>query len=167
MASLGDIQGLFKKRLATYKSDSETFIASVAATEGIISSPLAEDQIQTTFKRDGKIVTETVEIGKRIAQFKKLVQKEDAKLTDYWKQWEEVRAEFADIGAEVFGRDAFGLTEVENQGNVKGFSRDMKTLNLEHNPTIEDFKAEVKEIGEKALQKMKASEKVRRSRSIP
>jgi phosphopantothenoylcysteine decarboxylase len=131
-------------------------VSDAAAT---LSAPLAEEKIQTTFKRDGKRVTEIIDIGKRAMKFKDLLKKEEAKLVDYWKQWEDLQDEYVELGIEVFGPEVFG-EEAGRETSKAGFKWEMELLDCEHVVKIEELEEEIVDVGAKTRQKMKASEKV-------
>lgn len=103
-------------------------------------------------------MTEIVEIGKRIAQFKKSVEKDEGKLKDYWKQWEDLQGDFMELGVEVFGPGVFGGAAAE--AREKGFKKEMELLDVEHGARVQELTNEVEDIGKEILQKMKESEKV-------
>ena len=124
----------------------------------MLSAPLGEEQIETTFTRDGKRVTEIVEIGKRIELFQKSVEKDEAKLKDYWKQWEELQDDFVELGIEVFGPEVFG--KAAKEAREKGFRREMELLDREHDARVLELTGEVEDVAEKFLEKMTESEKV-------
>jgi phosphopantothenoylcysteine decarboxylase len=131
-------------------------VSDAAAT---LSAPLSEEKIQTTFKRDGKRVTEIIDIGKRVTKFKGLLKKEEAKLVDYWKQWEDLQDEYVELGIEVFGPEVFG-EEAGRETRKVGCKWEMELLDREHSVRIEELEEEIVGVGVKTKQKMKASEKV-------
>ena len=138
----------------------EAFLEVIAAHVATLSAPLDDEQIETTFTRDGKRVTEIVQIGKRVALFKKSIEKEEARLKDLWEQWEEVQNEYVELGTEVLWPQAIGEDRAENPRMQKGFKKEMALLNLEHGVRLEELAEEVEDASVKILQKMKASEKV-------
>jgi phosphopantothenoylcysteine decarboxylase len=157
-ASFNTVHDEFLQKLATSRSCDVKFFESVAATASMLSAPLAEEQIETTFTRDGERVTEIVEIGKRIEMFRKSVEKDEAKLKDYWKQWEDLQGDFIELGIEVFGPEVFGGAALESK--EKGFKKEMELLDLEHDARVQELTTEVENIREGILQKMTDSEKV-------
>jgi len=158
--AMAAVRTAFVENLAEHRSSDEAFIASVSAAADTLSAPLAGERIETTFKRDGKRITEVVNIGQRVAQFKKSVEKEEARLKQYWKQWEELQHDFVELGSAVFGDQAFGGNDaVEAKGTESGYRREMELLGLEHNSRGEELLEEIDEIGEKVLLKMRTSEK--------
>ena len=138
----------------------EAFIKRISTMAEMLGASVAEEQIETTFTRDGKRVTEIVDIGKRIVQFKKSVDKESARLEEYWKQWADLQNEYVELGVEVLGPKLFKNHEVEGIEVDKGFRKEMELLDLEHTSRVEELTAEVDDITSKILKKMKASEKV-------
>lgn len=70
-------------------------VAEVAAK---LSTPLLGEKIETVIRRDGKRVTEVVEIGKRVEAFKELIETEEEKLKQAWKEWDEVQEEYIKLG---------------------------------------------------------------------
>lgn len=105
-------------------------------------------------------MVDTVQIGKRVATFSKIVEREETKLQELWKQWDEVQNEYLELGIEVFGREVFG---VDTTGLDRGFKRDMELLDLELKTRVEEMEEEIESLGPEILKKMKASEKVRTS----
>lgn len=134
------------------------FFELIHSTANTLSAPLGDEQIETTFTRDGKRVTEVVEIGKRVELFKKSVEKDEAKLRGYWKQWDELQGEFMDLGMEVFGPEVFGANASE--AKEKSFKKEMELLDVEYNARIEELTVEIEAFGDEYLEKMKESEKV-------
>ena len=122
----------FKSKLADSRARDVAFFESISATANILCAPLAEEQIETTFTRAGKRVTEIVEIGKRIALFKKSVERDEAKLKDYWKQWEDIQDGFTELGMEIFGPEAFGEAPADGKATDKGFKKEMELLDIDH-----------------------------------
>jgi hypothetical protein len=150
----------FLHKLIESRSRDLTFFESISATANMLSAPLGEELIETTFTREGKRVTEIVEIGKRIALFKKSVEKDEAKLKDYWKQWEDLQGDFVELGMEVFGPEAFGEAPAEGKASEMGFKKEMGLLDIEHNTRVHELSEEVETVAEQILVKMKESEKV-------
>lgn len=155
--SFETVHASFLHKLSESRTRDMAFFESMHVTANFLSAPLGEEQIETTFHRDGKRVTEIVDIGKRIEQFKKSVEKDEMKLKGYWKQWEDLQGEFLELGVEIFGAEAFGEKE---EGGGKGFRMEMELLDLEHNAKVQELTEEVEGIPEKMLEKMKESEKV-------
>ena len=150
----------FSERLEVSKSADRAFFQELAEAAATLSAPLLNEKIETTISRDGKRKTEVVEIGKRVSAFKKFVEKEEIKLKESWKQWEDLQNEYIELGVDVFGPEVFGETASGLKVRQKGFQRDMELLDLEHNARLGEFDDEIEDTGPKMLQKMKASEKV-------
>lgn len=119
------------------------------------------EKIETAISKDGKRITEIVEIGKRVATFKKAIEEEAAKLAEYWKQWDEVQNEYIELGVDVFGPEVFGEDAVGSKGKDHHFKAEMELLDLEHKTRVEEVDEDIEDIGVKILQKMRNSEKVR------
>lgn len=162
-ASFHNIHEAFVTRLAESRSKDETFLKSISATTQTLNAPLTEEQIETTFTREGKRVTEIVRIGKSIVQFKKSIEKDEAKLAGYWAQWKELQDDFVELGVEVFGERAFPASEIGERKRGTGFRREMELLDLEHDARAKELNEEIAGIGMNVLKKVKASEKVCRS----
>jgi hypothetical protein len=145
-------------KLSASRERDIAFFESISATANMLSAPLGDEQIETTFTREGKRVTEVVEIGKRIELFKKSVEKDEAKLKGYWKQWDDLQGDFVELGMEVFGPEVFGADA--NEARDKGFKKGMELLDVENAAMVEELGAEVEEIVDEYLEKMKESEKV-------
>src|SRR6202034_2202199 len=122
--------------------------------------PIAEETVETNFIRDGKSVKETLQIGQRVEAFKAMLAKKEAELEHYWAEWERTQARIVQLGIEVLGAEAF---EGRSAGNLreKGYRRDMEDLDLEHQIWLEEMNEEIQLIGEEAVKKMQATEKVR------
>lgn len=123
-----------------------------------LTAPLADEEIRVEFIKDGKKVSGTHRVGDRVASFKKMIEEEEKKLDDLWKQWDEVQTEYVALGTEVFGREAF---RIEKEGREIGYKKDMELLDLETAARVEALEDEIEAIGPEILKKMKASEKVR------
>ena len=122
----------------------------------MISAPLVEEQIETTFTRDGKRVTEIVEIGKRIELFKKSVEKEEAKLKEYWKQWEDLQEHLVQFGIEVFGPELSG--SAMNEPRKGGFMTEMEALDKGHDVAVGELMDQLQHLADEYVTKMKESE---------
>jgi phosphopantothenoylcysteine decarboxylase len=147
-------------RLMASKDLDGSFVQRVTEDTAKLGAPLLHEKIETTSTRDGKRKTEIVEIGKRVAMFKKFVEKEEGKLNEFWKHWDEVQNEYIELGIEVFGLEAFDGSAAGLKIRQKDFKREMDLLNLEHNARIEELDEEIEDISPRILQKMKTSEKV-------
>jgi phosphopantothenoylcysteine decarboxylase len=159
-ATFDDIHDALYERLMASKGVDGSFVEELAEATATLSAPLIHEKIETTTSRDGKRKTEVVEIGKRVATFKKFVEKEESILNESWKHWEELQTEYIELGIEVFGPEVFGEAAAGLKIKQKGFKREMELLDLEHNARVEEFDEEIEDTGPKLLQKMKASEKV-------
>lgn len=156
-----DIHAQFNDRLKAYRVTDELFFEQVSESAATLSQPLDAEKIQTTFKRDGKQVTEIVEIGERVGLFKNLVIREEEKLKEYWQQWEELQDDYLRLGIEVFGPESFGEdVNAPLEAGKAGVRWEMELLNLEHNARVEEMEEDIEDVAVKTLQKMKASEKV-------
>ena len=158
-ATFDDAHAALLERLMASKTMDECFFQGVAEAAATLSAPLVQEKIETTISKDGKRKTEVVEIGKRVATFKKTIEKEEAKLKEYWKQWDEVQNGYIELGIEVFGAEVFGESAAVVKIKEKGFKREMELLNLEHRATVGELDEEIEDTSAKILQKMKASEK--------
>ena len=88
-------------------------------------------------------VTEVVEIGKRIEQFKRSVERDAARLHKHWKQWEDLQNDFIELGVEVFGAEPFGVDMETEKPRESGFRMEMDGLDREHNAGVEELTREV------------------------
>lgn len=61
------------------------------------------------------------------------------------------------LGIEVFGAEVFGRSEEEG---ATGYKKEMELLELEYDARVQEIEEEIEEIGDTAIQQMKASEKV-------
>ena len=127
------------------------------ATLGV---PLAEESIEREITRDGKSVVEVVQIGKKMVQFKKSVEKDKARLDDNWKQWEELQNDFIELGLEVFGNEAFG-PEQAYQEIERGYKHDMEVIAQDLKSGMKALNEEIEDITAKTMTKLKSQEKVR------
>jgi phosphopantothenoylcysteine decarboxylase len=159
-ATFDDAHDALSERLMVSKGADGSFFQELAEAAATLSAPLIHEKIETTTSRDGKRKIEVVEIGKRVATFKKFVEKEESKLKESWRHWEELQTEYIELGIEVFGPEVFGEAAAGLKIKQKDFKREMELLDFEHNARIEEFDEEIEDTGPKLLQKMKASEKV-------
>jgi phosphopantothenoylcysteine decarboxylase len=162
-ATFEDIHAAFTTKLTTSRASDLAFFQSVSDQAATLSAPLPEETIETMFTRDGKRVHETFMIGERIEKFKKLLEKEEGRLGDYWKQWDEVQNEYLELGVEVFGAELFGEDGKGKGGKgERGWKRVMELAEAEHETRVGELEEEVGEIRVQFSQVMKTSEKVRR-----
>ncbi|RDL37922.1 uncharacterized protein BP5553_05355 [Venustampulla echinocandica] len=160
-ATFDSVHKGFMEQLSKSKAGDEAILSEVSATLAILSAPVAEEQIEIVTRQGSKRVTEIVKIGNRIAHFKDVVEAEEAKLAEYWKQWDELQNEYLELGVEVFGAKPFGedAKEVVGNGIGKGYRKEMELLDLKLKTQAEEWEEKVQELRVKTLQKMKASEK--------
>lgn len=107
-------------------------------------------------------VSEVVEIGKRIDQFKQIIESEKDKLEAYWTQYQKLQADFILFLAQIVGG-----APLEEKEPSEGYRVDMRLLDAEHATEIQALLEEVDEVGHEAIKKMKASEKVYYTHFIP
>jgi len=150
----------FLQKLSSSRSNDEAFFEKISGVIATLSAPLSEEQIETTFSRDEKQITEIARIGNRVELFKRNIEKASAKLRDCWTQWEEMQSGFIDLGVEVFGYEAFGVEEDNDGESKKGYKTEMELLDLEYNTRMEELTEEIEDLRARALQKTKSSEKV-------
>lgn len=115
--------------------------------------------METEVRRDGKPFYEIIEIGRQVNTFRKIIDKEEAKLAGLWEQWDALQNEYIKLGAEVFGAEAFGELGAEFKGQG-GYKREMELLELEHSTKLKAVDEEIESIGVSLLSKMKTKEKV-------
>ncbi len=101
-----------------------------------------------------------MEIGRRVAAFKKLIHKEESRLKGLWNQWDDVQNDYIRLGIEVFGPQAFGDLAAEHPNMQGGYKKDLELLSLEHEANVEALDKEAEEIGATILQEWKNAEKV-------
>ncbi|KAF8865001.1 hypothetical protein BDZ45DRAFT_470698 [Acephala macrosclerotiorum] len=154
-ATFASIHNAFNSKLQAIRDEDTAFLQHVSETAAILSNPLLGERLETEIRKDGKRVVETVEIGKRVEAFKILVEQEEAKLKQAWREWDEVQEEYIELGIDVFGAEAFGRIGEERAG----YKKEMELLDLEHNTRVEELEEEIDEIESEAVQTMKTSEK--------
>lgn len=138
--------------------EDEACFQLVAEAAKTLSAPLSAEQLEIqTRAKDGKRGTEVIQLGSRVESYIDMIDKEEARMHDLWKQWDDVQNEYLDLGVEVFGRDVFG---VDATGVDTGFHRDTELMELELKTRIEEMEEEIESIGPEIEKKMKASEKV-------
>jgi len=150
----------FNERIKSISQADQEFLETISHKATLLTAPLTEEKLETEVRRDGKHFHEVVQIGERIAAFKKLVDKEDERLTDLWKQWEEVQIEYIRLGCEVLDVDVFGDLGREYRDLPGSYRRELELLNMEHKAKAEEINDEIDGIGVKIMHKMKTTEKV-------
>ncbi|KUJ15665.1 flavo protein [Mollisia scopiformis] len=153
-ATFTSVHNGFSSKLQAFHGEDTAFLQRVSETAAILSTPLLEEKIETEIRRDGKSVVEIVEIGKRVAAFKALIDSEEAKLKQAWKEWDAVQEEYIELGVDVFGAELFGRSEAEGAG----YKREIELLDLEHETRVEELEEEINEMGSETLKQMKAAE---------
>lgn len=155
-----DVHAALSKRLMVSKAMDQSFFQAITESAATLSAPLAQEKIETTITTDGKRKVEVIEIGKRVATFKKLVEKEETKMKENWKKWDEVQNEYMELGIEVFGPESFGEDAVGVKVRDSGFRKDLESFDLEHNTGVGELDEEIEGNSAKILQMIKVSEKV-------
>ncbi|PQE27530.1 hypothetical protein CJF30_00007884 [Rutstroemia sp. NJR-2017a BBW] len=149
-------QKLVKKIDAGIEKNKE-FFKKVSNAVEILDAPMADEKIETTVLKNGKRTVQVVEIGKRIVDFKKNIEKEEDKLADYWNQYEQLQLEFEEFGVQVFGARALKVDE--DKYDEEGYRHEVDLLETEYHTQMEGIMEELRDIGEEAIKKMRASEK--------
>jgi hypothetical protein len=147
------------KKLATSSEKDKAFFEKVSSAVEILDAPMADEKIETTVLKNGKRTVQVVEIGKRIVDFKKNIEKEEGKLANYWNQYEQLQLEFEEFGVQVFGARALKVDE--DKYDQEGYRYELNLLETEHSTKMEGIMEELGEISDEAIKKMRASEKVR------
>jgi hypothetical protein len=124
------------------------------------AAPLAEEEVETVTKKNGKCVTAIVNIGERMTGFQIIVEDESAKLKELWQQWDDLQNEYLEQGVEVFGPERFGEAAELVKGKGKGFKKEMELISGEFTTVVQELKEDIEDLSAKDLQKMKSSEKV-------
>jgi phosphopantothenoylcysteine decarboxylase len=150
----------FIKEIAVSGDNDKRFFESTASFVKKLSSPLGEDQIETTYTRNGKRVVEVIQIGEKVAEFKNTIENEEAKLKLFWKQWDDLQNDFIQLGIEVFGAEAFNEGQEQSKTAMKGSRDAMELGNLEHKARVDKIFEEVEGITKETLRKMRIAEKV-------
>lgn len=151
----------FTKKLNQLQSADAGFLGAVDEIFHTLSEPIEEEKITTEITNsDGSIEHHTFAIGARVAAFKSLVEKEEAKQKELWKQWDEIQNEYLELGVEVFGEKPFGEDAKLVKGKQKGYKKEMELLDLELKTRVEELEEEVSGIPVEYLKKLKKSEKV-------
>jgi phosphopantothenoylcysteine decarboxylase len=159
-AAFDNIYNSFLSSMDGCGAQDDAFVESLTDALNILAAPLAEEQIEATFTRDDKPVTEIIQMGKRIGMFQESVAKDEAKLSGYWKEWEELQDDFIELGCEVFGKDAFPTGVAVKKLMGEGFVRDLGMVTQEHSAMVEDLAEYIEEIGDRLLKELVASEEV-------
>lgn len=92
------IHGELNAKLEAIHEEDTAFMQHVSEVATKLSTPLVGEKIETVIRRDGKKVVEVVEIGKRVEAFKELIEREEEKLKQAWKEWDEVQEEYIQLG---------------------------------------------------------------------
>lgn len=147
--------GLVQK-FTVQKAKECAFREKVMENVQAISAPLINEKleivVQHKSRRPFKVV---VEIGDRVKQFKQTIETEENKLEDLWKQYYRFRTEFLKFLTQIFGANAIGKPEED-----EGYRTDMMLLDADYSTQITQLLEELDEVGQEAIKKMKASEKV-------
>ncbi|KAG4430930.1 hypothetical protein IFR05_013588 [Cadophora sp. M221] len=155
-ATFDDIHASFTERLATTRADDQAFFKHIDKAAKTFGSPLENETVQTSFKEGGKRVDRVFKIGDRVAIVKKDTEKDEEKLVDYWKRWDDVQNEYLELGIDIFGREAF---RIETPGQDGGFKKAMALEALEHDSRVEEVEDEIERIGTDSMKKMETCEK--------
>ncbi|KAF7920382.1 uncharacterized protein EAE98_009075 [Botrytis deweyae] len=145
--------GLLQKLTKAQTTD-QALLQTITHNAQALSAPLATQKIQMTVQQKGRRVSEIVEIGQRVAQFRQTVEKEEKKLEGYWQEWEGVQSEFKIFATRVFGGERFNEEDAD-----EGYHVDMLLLGAEYTAQMNVLLEELDEVGNEVVKKMKASEK--------
>lgn len=155
-----EIQNQLQKRIEATKKEDEAFLKQISNTIELLDAPLSEERLEMNLRRGDKNEIKVVLMCDLVEKFKKLVDKEEAKLHHLWHQWDDIQDEYIELGIEVFGPRVFGELADEYRGLQGGYKNELESLDAEHHAKVEELDAEIAAIGTKIMQKWKASEKV-------
>ncbi|TGO27470.1 hypothetical protein BPAE_0041g00200 [Botrytis paeoniae] len=153
-AAFEEAHSVLLQKLTQERTTDQSFLQTISHNVQALSAPLATQKIQMTVQQKGRRISEIVEIGKRIAQFRQTIEEEENKLEGYWKEWEGLQTEFKICATRVFGGEMFNEEDAE-----EGYHVDMLLLDAEHTAQMDVLLEELDEVGNDAIKKMKASEK--------
>ncbi|KAF7946686.1 hypothetical protein EAE96_009676 [Botrytis aclada] len=153
-AAFEEAHTVLLQKLTKEKTTDQSFLQTISHKAQALSVPLATQKIQMTMQQKGRRISEIVEIGKRVAQFRRAIEEEEDKLERYWKEWEGLQTEFKSFATRVFGGETFNEEDAE-----EGYHVDMLLLDAEYTAQMNVLLEELDEIGNDAIKKMKASEK--------
>ncbi|KAG4029419.1 hypothetical protein MFRU_016g01720 [Monilinia fructicola] len=142
------------KKLVDQKAKDHSFLENVVQDSRALGSSLLAERVQTMVQCKSQRVSEVVEIGKRIDQFKQIIESEKDKLEAYWTQYQKLQADFILFLAQIVGG-----APLEEKEPSEGYRVDMRLLDAEHATEKQALLEEVDEVGHEAIKKMKASEK--------
>jgi hypothetical protein len=138
------------------------FYNDIAEQRKELLAPLEKDVVETVFThKDGTTTAEKFQIGERIESFKAAVESKEAEIKQLWREWEKVQEQIVDLGIEVLGPEVFKEGSVIVGTEKKGYRKEMELLDKEHETWLEDMQKEINRIGQEAIDKMTAAEKVR------
>ncbi|EPE34499.1 hypothetical protein GLAREA_10193 [Glarea lozoyensis ATCC 20868] len=157
--ALSTTHGHFKTEIARSHAEDENFREATNEYLTTLGAPLAEEEVETITKKNGKCITAIVNMGQRTTEFGTIVEIESAKLKELWKQWDDLQNEYLEQGVEVFGPEKFGEAAELVKGKRKGFKMEMELIDGEFSTTVQELKEEIEDLSKADLQKMKSSEK--------
>lgn len=130
------------------------------AKTSTITRPLNDEMLELT-RKDGTIIKTT--LGKRMSAYRKMVTHEGKTLDRLFEQWTEVSKQINDFAAKVFGSEGPRSLMSNPKAAIAGFET------VEERQLVAELEAEKKRVqgaaaaaGEKAIEALKANEKVRR-----
>ncbi|TGO07570.1 hypothetical protein BTUL_0264g00030 [Botrytis tulipae] len=153
-AAFEEAHSVLLQKLTKDKTTDQSFLQTISHNAKALSAPLATQKIQMTVQQKGRRISEIVEIGKRVAQFRQAIEEEDNKLDGCWKEWEGLQSEFKTFATRVFGGEMFNEEDAD-----EGYYVDMLLLDAEYTTQKNVLLGELDEVGSDAIKKMKASEK--------
>lgn len=143
--------------LANLEERNSAFKASLEEGADLIFSSLDDEKVETSTKTDdGSEIKETVEISKRLAAFKTMVEGKEAEIMECWKEWDDVQKEIVELGVEVLGEDMFVGEKIGRGGKAE-----VEVMEGEFERVVLALEEEMEGIEEEFVEKMKSSEKVR------
>ena len=142
----------FKHRLENSCAKDQELIERINDDTERMSVPLTAEDLEIETQKGGKRLRSVVSLGKCITLFTGLIQAEEVRLRDMWEQWVAVDAEYA-LLAEDF--------VVVDDGALRRDGRLGKHFDLSNDKVVTEMTAEVNNIREQSIKKMKGSERVR------
>lgn len=138
------------------------FYENIAEQRKELLAPLEQDVVETVFThKDGTTTAEKFQIGERIELFQATIESKEAEIKQLWLEWEKIQKQIVDLGIEVLGPEVFKEGSVNIGTEKKGYRKEMELLDKEYETWLEDIQKEIDRIGQEAIDKMTAAEKVR------
>lgn len=159
--SLTEVYDRLVISLGDLKVPNHAFVSDIEAIRTTLYIPLDTEKVSFSALRGGIKVDNVINLGERVAAFRRLVEEKQKELSEYWKEWKKLQSEIVTVGIDTLGMSAAVGEEAFGGNAITTEWREKKALiDSEWQTNVEAVEEEIVSGGREALKKLTAAEKV-------